>query len=142
MTDKITLQELVTDIAQKMGQTETYSDQFLKTLIAVVEEGLLQDGQVSVSGLGSFRLKWMQEKTSKNAHTGEEMTVPAHNRVVFKPEKSMREYVNRKYARKKPVAFEKGRFLSLKTNKTLQIAASVTVASLSAAAVYFWVNNK
>jgi nucleoid DNA-binding protein len=142
MTDKITLQQLISDIAQKTEHTETYSDQFLKTLIAVIEEGLLQDGQVSVSGLGTFRLKWMQEKTSKNAQTGEEMTVPAHSRVIFKPEKSMREYVNRKYARRKPVAFEKRRLLSFKTNKTLQIAASVAVASLSAAAVYLWVNNK
>lgn len=142
MTDKITLQQLVSDIARKTEHTETYSDQFLKTLIAVIEEGLLRDGQVSVSGLGTFKLKWMQEKTSKNAQTGEEMTVPAHSRVIFKPEKAMREYVNRKYARKKPVAFENRRALSFKSTKTLQIAASVAVASLSAVFVYLWINDK
>jgi hypothetical protein len=70
------------------------------------------------------------------------MTIPAHSRVIFKPEKPLREYVNRKYARRKPVAFENGQSLSFKSTRTLQIAASVAVASLSAVFVYLWINDK
>jgi len=138
MKDKITLQALIEDIARKTGNTEKYTEEFLKAFTAIIEEGLLQDGQVNVKGLGTFRLKWVKEKTTKNAQTGEPMTIPAHSRVVFKPEKPLREYVNRKYARRKPVIFENGQARKPKSSTKLSIAAAIAVFSVSAVLAYFW----
>lgn len=141
MKDKITLQSLIEDIANKTGNPEKYTEQFLKEFTATIEEGLLQDGQVNVKGLGTFRLKWVKERTTKNAQTGESMIIPAHSRVVFKPEKPLREYVNRKYARRKPVVFENGQRKKSKSPTKLSIAAAIAVFSLSAVLAYFWFNK-
>jgi hypothetical protein len=80
----------------------------------------------------------VKEKTTKNAQTGEPMTIPAHSRVVFKPEKPLREYVNRKYARRKPVLFENGQPTKPKTTTRLSVAAAIAVFSVSAVLAYFW----
>lgn len=140
MKDKITFQTLITDVAGKTGNTEQYTEQYLKEFTAIIEEGLLQDGQVNIKGLGIFKLKWVKEKTNKNAQTGEIMTVPAHSRVVYKPEKPLREYVNRKYAQQeqKPVAVENGQDKKLKSPTNIAIAATISVFSLSAVLAYFW----
>lgn len=138
MKDKITLQALITDITRKTGNPEQYTDQFLKEFTATIEEGLLQDGQVNVKGLGTFKLKWVKEKTTKNTQTGESITIPAHSRVVFRPEKPLREYVNRKYARRKPVIFENGQLRKPKIPTKLSIAAAISVFSISAVLAYFW----
>jgi len=137
MSEKITLQKLIYDIAHKTGQPEIYSEQFLKTLTAVIEEGLLEEGQVSLKGLGTFRLKWVKERTTRNVNTGETITIPGHNRVAFKPEKPLREYVNRKYGRRKPILFENGQ-ARIKPSTKKYIAASVAAFSLSAIVAFFW----
>lgn len=102
MSDKITLQELVDLIADQTGETKQFTQDFIHALPDVIQQGLREDGQVNLKGLGLFRLKWVKARTGRNPQTGKEIRIPGRNRVVFKPDKELREYVNRKYAHLKP----------------------------------------
>jgi hypothetical protein len=48
-----------------------------------------------VKGLGTFRLKWIQERVGRNPKTGETVRIPPHNRLVLLPEQSLKDYLNR-----------------------------------------------
>jgi nucleoid DNA-binding protein/LysM repeat protein len=102
MSEKITLQELVDLIAEQTGETKQFTQDFIHELPDVIQQGLREDGQVNLKGLGIFRLKWVKARTGRNPQTGEEIRIPGRNRIVFKPDKELREYVNRKYAHLKP----------------------------------------
>jgi nucleoid DNA-binding protein len=64
-----------------------------RNLLDIVREGLLRDGEVRVHGFGTFRLQRSAERTGRDPRTGEPMTIPARNRVLFRPAKALRERV-------------------------------------------------
>lgn len=64
-------------------------DQFVERL----EHLLLQAGKVKVTGLGIFEVRKVAEREGYNVGTGERITIPAHNKVVFRPAKGLREAI-------------------------------------------------
>ena len=98
MSEKITFKELVELIAKQSEQSQSSANSFISELVDIIESGLKSDGQVSISGFGKFELRWMKERTGTNPQTGEQITIPGQNKVVFKPFKALREGVNTPYA--------------------------------------------
>ncbi|MEA3501048.1 MAG: HU family DNA-binding protein, partial [Candidatus Marinimicrobia bacterium] len=97
MNTKVTLQEIIDAIVEKTGNKKVFTNDFIHELINVIKEGLQRDGHVNVSGLGIFKLIWVETQNRRNPQTGENIQVPAHNKIHFKPNKKMRTFVNRKY---------------------------------------------
>ena len=102
MSNKITFSDLVERIAEETGTTERMIHGLFKEMVAVSKEGLLSDGHVYITGLGTFKLKWRDARQGINPQTGEPIEIPAQNRVYFKPEAALRRFVNREYSPKKP----------------------------------------
>ena len=98
MSEKITFKELVELIAKQSEQSQSSANSFISELVDIIETGLKSDGQVSISGFGKFELRWMKERAGTNPQTGEKITIPGQNKVVFKPFKALREGVNAPYA--------------------------------------------
>ena len=98
MSEKITFKELVDLIAKQSDQSQSSANSFISELVQIIESGLKSDGQVSISGFGKFELRWMNERLGTNPQTGEEITIPGQNKVVFKPFKALREDVNSPYS--------------------------------------------
>lgn len=98
MSEKITFKELVDLIAKQSDQSQSSANSFISELVQIIESGLKSDGQVSISGFGKFELRWMNERLGTNPQTGEEITIPGQNKVVFKPFKALRENVNAPYS--------------------------------------------
>lgn len=98
MSEKITFKELVDLIAKQSDHSHSSANSFISELVQIIESGLKSDGQVSISGFGKFELRWMKERLGTNPQTGEKMTIPGQNKVVFKPFKTLREEVNSPYA--------------------------------------------
>lgn len=98
MSDKITFKELVDLIAKQSDQSHSSANSFISELVQIIESGLKSEGQVSISGFGKFELRWMNERLGTNPQTGEEITIPGQNKVVFKPFKALREGVNSPYS--------------------------------------------
>ncbi|TVQ67706.1 MAG: hypothetical protein EA360_01735 [Balneolaceae bacterium] len=98
MSDKITFKELVERIAQETSQSHTSANSFISELVELIEMGLKSGQPVSISGFGKFELRWMNERKGTHPQTGEEITIPGQNKVVFKPFKALRETVNSPFA--------------------------------------------
>ena len=98
MSEKITFKELVELIAKQSEQSQSSTNSFITELVQIIESGLKSSGSVSISGFGKFELRWMNERMGTNPQTGEEITIPGQNKVVFKPYKALREDVNAPYA--------------------------------------------
>lgn len=97
MSEKITFQELIDSIADQTNKPKQFTYDFLKDFVEIVNSGLESDGTISIAGFGKFKLRPMDEREGYNPQTGEKFTIPAHNKVVFKPYKALRELVNAPY---------------------------------------------
>lgn len=106
MSDKITFKQLVELIATQSKQSESSANSFIHELVQIIESGLKESGSVSISGFGKFELRWMKERAGVNPQTGDEITIPGQNKVVFKPYKALRETVNKPFASLEPEILE------------------------------------
>ncbi|MBO4370065.1 MAG: HU family DNA-binding protein [Paludibacteraceae bacterium] len=95
---KITIQDIVDEVAAKGGFTKKYTEEFLRELFAVIQEYLEKDGVVKVKGLGTFKLVWNEERKSVNVTTQEEIVIPGHYKVSFVPESEVKERINEPYS--------------------------------------------
>lgn len=98
MSEKITFKELVDLIATQSNQSRNSTNSFIHELVDIIENGLKKSGSVSISGFGKFELRWMKPRTGVNPQTGEELSIPGQNKVVFKPYKNLREDVNKSFS--------------------------------------------
>lgn len=81
--------------------------QAAREIVQLIREGLLQDGSVRISNFGTFRLKPLPARKGRNPQTGEPMTIPARNTVIFTPCKALRELIEPQQRQPVPVATPK-----------------------------------
>ena len=98
MTDKMTHKELVEAFAAQSAKSLDFSQKFIHDVFDIIEEGLVNDEQVRIKGLGIFKLKDVEEREMRNPSDGTTFIKEAHRKVVFRPEKTLRELVNKRYA--------------------------------------------
>jgi len=56
----------------------------LKAVVSAIVEALKSEGKITISGLGTFKVKATKARTARNPKTGETIQVPASKRVSFK----------------------------------------------------------
>ena len=96
--DKITRTDLRKAISQQMSLPEETAIRFLAAIVPSIMEGLKTDGQVRVSGLGTFKLVQIAPRKSVNINTGETIVLDGYNKVTFVPESYIREQINEPFA--------------------------------------------
>jgi nucleoid DNA-binding protein/nucleoid-associated protein YgaU len=107
MSRKISFENIINTIADKNNLTKTFAHSFVKEIAIIIERGLLQDNVVTLAGLGIFKLHNVPERPGRNIQTGEAITIPAHRKVMFKPEKKLRELINKNYQELQPIIIGK-----------------------------------
>ena len=68
-----------------------------KTATAVLDtimEEVKAGNVVTIQGFGTFKTVAVAERKGRNPQTGDEITIPAHKKVVFKPSKQFKDAVN------------------------------------------------
>lgn len=90
---KLTWIELRKAIANHAGSSEKETATFLNALITQIQNGLKEDRQVRITGLGIFRLQEIAPRKSVDVTTGEAIVIPGYNKVVFLPEIGVKELV-------------------------------------------------
>lgn len=80
---------------ERTDATEREAALFLRVLVEQITEGLRSGEQIKINGLGTFRLQEMAPRKSVNVNTGEPIIIPGYTKVVFTPEVSMREMVEK-----------------------------------------------
>lgn len=70
-------------------------DKNLKGVISnTILDGLKRDGVVKIKGLGTFKMVEVKARKSVNVRNGEEIEIPAHNKITFTPDNDFAEMVN------------------------------------------------
>lgn len=94
--NKLTWQELRKALAENAHCSEQEADSFLNALLESVVEGLKQDKQVKIKGLGIFSLKAVAPRKSVNIATGEDFTIEGYNKISFNAESMLKESVEKR----------------------------------------------
>jgi nucleoid DNA-binding protein/nucleoid-associated protein YgaU len=83
MAEHLTMVSLRRALSARAGVSEKVADDFLSALTGCIQEGLQQDGKVSVNGLGTFSTQDVPARGSVNVATGERFTIDGYKKVVF-----------------------------------------------------------
>jgi len=96
MTERLYWTELRHVLAKRAHVKEKDATLFMNALVSQIIEGLKQDKQVKINGLGTFRLQAVAARRSINVSTGEEMVIAGYNKIVFSPEVGLKELIEKK----------------------------------------------
>lgn len=87
-----------TDFADQLSQkTNIPKSKALESTNAVLDiltEAMARKEKVQFTGFGSFETKYSSQRMARNPQTGEEATIPAGHRPIFKASKVLRGKVN------------------------------------------------
>ena len=109
--EKISSQEIIDLVASKASVSKRAAEEFLKVMIATIEEALLTDDIVKIKGFGTFKLQWNEPRKSVNVNTGEEIILAGYHKVAFTPEVSLKELVNEPFAHLESVQLDGENFV-------------------------------
>jgi nucleoid DNA-binding protein len=104
--EKISSQEIIDLVAAKASVSKRAAEEFLKVMIATIEEALMADDVVKIKGFGTFKLQWNEPRKSVNVQTGEEIVLEGYHKVSFAPETSLKDLVNEPFAHLEPVLLD------------------------------------
>jgi DNA-binding protein HU-beta len=94
MSEKIKFSELVKALAESNNITQQKAEALVRGTFNLLLDDLEENGKASITSFGSFELKEVAERTGINPQTGDEIVIPAHNKVSFKPFKALEKTVN------------------------------------------------
>ncbi len=104
--EKISSQEIIDLIASKALISKRAAEEFIKMMIATIEEALLAGDIVKIKNFGTFKLQWNEHRKSVNVQTGEEIILDGYHKVTFIPEASLKDLVNEPFAHLEPVQLD------------------------------------
>lgn len=91
--NKVTKSDLISQIAAKLGVSQSQAEKFLSAFLESVTENLQKDLEVTITGFGTFRKTTRPARKGRNPQTGEEMDIKASTSVSFKTGKGLKDAV-------------------------------------------------
>ncbi len=85
--------KLVEAVSSNIKVNKSMAKRAVKSVIRNIVKHLKEDGKVSVSGLGVFRVKDTRPRMGRNPKTGESVQVPAGKRVGFRAGRKLKNYI-------------------------------------------------
>ena len=67
----------------------------LNNVLAAISENLREQKEIDIPSFGRFYIKRVEERQGINPATKQQITIPAHDKVVFKPYKPMLYYAEK-----------------------------------------------
>lgn len=108
MNERLSLQDLIDLLAKKQGVAKKEAETFLRELIAVISESIESNDSVRIKDFGVFKLVKVNARKSVDVNTGEAIEIPAHYKLSFTPDKSLKEAINKPFAHFESVVLEDG----------------------------------
>ena len=104
--EKISSQEIIDLVSSKALVSKRVAEDFLKALIASIEDALLAGEVVKIKNFGTFKLQWNEPRKSVNVQTGEDIILAGYHKVNFTPDIILKDLVNEPFAHLTPVEFD------------------------------------
>ncbi|MFR9165237.1 MAG: HU family DNA-binding protein [Dysgonomonas sp.] len=108
MNEKLTLQDLVDLLAKKAGITKKDAEAFFREFFAVITDNIFNNDIVKIKNFGTFKLTKVSSRESVDVNTGEKIEIPAHFKLSFLPDKSLKNIVNKPFAQFETTLLEDG----------------------------------
>ncbi len=106
MNEKLNFHDLVGLLAEKAGITKKDAENFLREFFDLTTNALLEDKQVKIKNLGTFKIVDVNDRESVDVRTGERVVIPSHSKVSFVPDTTLSKVVNEPFAMFEPVEVE------------------------------------
>lgn len=88
--------DLVAAIAAKNEISKAQAAKNLESVLCAIADNICYgDSEVAIPDFGRFFVKSVPERKGKNPATGEEITIPEHDKIVFRPSDNMSIYSRR-----------------------------------------------
>ncbi len=81
--------ELVASIAESANTTKVAAEQALNGFLGNMVDAMCSGEKVTLLGFGTFSVVERARKKGRNPQTGQDIIIPAHNAVKFKPGKTL-----------------------------------------------------
>ncbi|MDR2076764.1 MAG: HU family DNA-binding protein [Desulfovibrio sp.] len=89
----MTKADLVDTIAAKAGLTKVASEKALSAFLVSVQDQLVKEGRLTLTGFGTFAVESRKERKGRNPRTGEVIKIPATKVVKFRVGKTLKDTV-------------------------------------------------
>lgn len=94
---KFTIQDWAEGFAKRSRMSRAKADSFLRTFFNLIKKSIEDDNFVKIKGLGTFKLVTVGSRESVDVNTGERIEIGEHQRLIFTPDKTLKERVNRPF---------------------------------------------
>ena len=98
MDEKLSIQDLVSLLIDKHSMTQENAEQFVAAFFELIKEELQNEGAVKVKGLGVFKKIAVESRDSISVNSGERIQIEGYNKIVFAPEASVRDLINKPFS--------------------------------------------
>ncbi len=94
MQEKITFSQLCSLVSTRTSVSRKATEEYLRAFFSAISDALEHSDSVKIKGLGTFKITGIAERRSVNVTSGQDMVIPAHNRITFTPAPAMAQAVN------------------------------------------------
>ena len=84
---------IVDAVHSKLGTTKVAAEEAVDTVVSSIVNSMKKGEEVSIAGLGIFKVKARAARTARNPRTGESIQIPAMKVPKFQPAKALKEAV-------------------------------------------------
>lgn len=95
----ITRADLVDELHARTKLAKPICASFLTAMLAEIENAIIADEHVKLSGFGNFAVRSKRERVGRNPKTGKEVPITPRRVVSFRPSQILRERINGAKAR-------------------------------------------
>ena len=92
------IKDLAKIVADRYDMHQQDAEKFMDDKFSLIRSALINDEQVKIKGLGTFKVQTVKERASVNVNTGEKVMINSHDRISFTPDATMRDSVNKPFA--------------------------------------------
>ncbi|HRY30126.1 MAG TPA: HU family DNA-binding protein [Elusimicrobiota bacterium] len=85
--------QLILKISKDAGLRRAQSVRAVKALVGSIRETIKNGGKISLTGLGTFKVKARKARPGRNPKTGETIAIPAGRKISFKPSLSLKKLI-------------------------------------------------
>ena len=96
--DEVNLKSLVDVFASKAKITKKEANAFVKAFQNIFIDALSKDKVLKITGLGSFKITLVNERSSVDVNTGKPIKINSHYKIVFTPDSELKNIVNSPFA--------------------------------------------
>lgn len=96
--DEVNMKSLVDVFASKAKITKKEANAFVKAFQNNFIDALSKDKVLKITGLGSFKVTLVNERSSVDVNTGKPIKINSHYKIVFTPDSELKNIVNSPFA--------------------------------------------